>query len=481
MYTQDINEGTFSQGASTEAVQNFEEVDDDFLDRMAREQRNESDDDDLPLDIVDDDDDLPLTPEEEAAWAGNKYEAPPPHDREPEGPGAGDDAGDAGVDDKIRIDFKPYILRDPAKIPPREWLYGRHYIRGAVSASIGAPGRCKSTTSLTEIISMAVGRDLMTGETLPCGPLYAAYLNGEETQDELDRRAHAIFQLFGVAADDLGDRLVMQSTRDTPIKVATAGKYGNAVVDADAVEALSEWCAHHKIDVLAIDPLVSFHSVRESDNGDMDLVVKAAFGMIAGKVRAVDLVHHPRKLAPGESNTTVDDARGASAILGAVRVARTFNFMTKADASQLGIGEDDRRLHVRIEDGKSNPGPIGKANWIKISVENLANGDAVACITRWIPPNPFDGVSVDDLKVVQKVVQGGAFRTSSQSPEWLGWWMAEHLSGLGIKARYVDKPRDKAAVAKLNSILKTWVSNKVLKIVTDQDEKRNKRDFYAIG
>jgi hypothetical protein len=213
----------------------------------------------------------------------------------------------------------------------------------------------------------------------------------------------------------------------------------------------------------------------------MDLVCKEAFGAIAGKTRAVDLVHHPRKLAPGESTATVDDGRGASAILGAVRVARTFNFMTTTEASQLGIHDDNRRRHVRIENGKNNPGPIGKAHWVRIETENLPNGDEVACSTLWKPPNPFDGVTVSDLEVVQKAVQGGAFRTDSQSPQWLGWWMAENLPGLNIKTRHSDRPRDKAEVARLNSILKTWLKNKVLAIEKRQDDKRRLRKFFIVG
>jgi hypothetical protein len=35
--------------------------------------------------------------------------------------------------------------------------------------------------------------------------------------------------------------------------------------------------------------------------------------------------------------------------------------------------------------------------------------------------------------------------------------MAENLPQLGIKARYSDEPRNKAEIARLNSILKTWV------------------------
>jgi hypothetical protein len=379
------------------------------------------------------------------------------------------------------IDYAPYAFPDPGSIPARQWLFGRHYIRGAVSASIGAPGRLKSTTVLTEIIGMAVGRDLMSGEPLPSGPLRAAYLNGEETQEELDRRVAAICQRFDIKPTDCGGRLWVLSTRDKPMRLGVRSARGDAVVQRDVVDGLRNWCDRNRIDVLAIDPLISFHAVRETDNGDMDLVVKEAFGAIAGKTRAVDLVHHPRKLAPGESNTTVDDARGASAILGAVRVARTFNFMTTAEATQVGIHEDERRRHVRIENGKSNPGPIGKAHWVKIETENLPNGDEVACATLWKPPNPFDGVTVHDLKVVQRLVQGGAFRTDSQSKQWLGWWMAENLHHLNITTRHSDRPRDKAEVARLNSILKTWLKNGALAIETRQDEHRKSRDFFAIG
>ena len=401
---------------------------------------------------------------------------PPPYDRIPDGANE-----ERLIDEGGPIDFAPYAFPDPASIPPREWLYGRHYIRGAVGASIGAPGRLKSTTVLTEIIGMAVGRDLMSGKPLPSGPLRAAYLNGEETQEELDRRVAAICQRFNVKPEDCGGRLWVISSRDKPIRVAIRNPRGDAVVQSDVVDALRAWCDRNQIDVLASDPLISFHSVRESDSGDMDLVCKEAFGAIAGKTRAVDLAHHPRKLAPGESNITVDDARGASAILGAVRVARTFNFMTTAEASQLGIHEDDRRRHVRIENGKANMGPIGKAHWVKIETENLPNGDEVACATLWTPPNPFDGVTVHDLKVVQRLVQGGAFRTDSQSKQWLGWWMAENLPHLNIKTRHADKPRNKAEVTRLNSILKTWLKNEALAVETRQDEHRKPRDFFIAG
>jgi hypothetical protein len=428
----------------------------------------------------------PNGPEEYGRASNGHDDGAPPHTDIPDGPGRTNTEGDHGIaatrtEAPFTFDLAPYAFPDPASIPPREWLFGRHYIRGAVSATIGAPGRLKSTTVLTEIVGMAVGRDLVTGDELRSGPLRAAYLNGEEVQDELDRRVAAICQYFGLKPQDCGGRLWVRSTRDKPIRVAIRGPRGDAVVQASVVTALTDWCDQRQIDAIGVDPLISFHAVRESDNGDMDLVCKEAFGAIAGETRAVDLVHHPRKLAPGESNATVDDARGASAVLAAVRLARTFNFMNTAEAAQLGIAEDDRRRHVRIENGKNNPGPIGKAHWVRIEVVNLANGDAVACSSSWTPPNPFDGVSITDLKLVQNRVQTGAFRADSRSPDWLGWWMAENLPMLNIKTRHRDQPRNKAEVARLNSILKTWQKNNALEIETRSDDKRRQRDFFVVG
>jgi len=113
-----------------------------------------------------------------------------------------------------------------------------------------------------------------------------------------------------------------------------------------------------------------------------------------------------------------------------VRSARVLNFMTPEEAKQLGIAEDDRRLHVRVSNGKANMGPLGKAEWFKIGVENLANGDEIACVSSWKPADPFKGVSVADMHKCRTLAQTGAFRLDSRSPEWIGYAVAEALESL---------------------------------------------------
>jgi len=385
----------------------------------------------------------------------------------------------SGPDDHQTFVFnpEPYRFPDPASIPRRQWLYGRHYVRGAVSMTVGAPGRAKSTLDMTEIIGMSAGRDLLTGQALECGPLRAAYLNGEENQDELDRRAAAICQRYGITHEDCGDRLWVVSTRDTPIRLAVPGPKGAAIVAQEIVEGLAKWCNTHGIDVLVVDPLISFHGVRENDSGDMDLVCKEAFGKIAGKDRAVELVHHPRKLVAGEVNTTVDDARGSSAALGAVRIGRTVNFMTTTEATQLGTSEDDRRRHLRIENGKSNPGPVGKAHWIKIEVENLPNGDEVAVVIQWKPPDPFQNVTIADMELARELARTGDYRDDVRSPKWFGWRLAGHLK---VPIQY-GGANSKLDMARIKAIIKKWLQTNVLEIDRRKNEDGKDRNFIIPG
>jgi RecA-family ATPase len=209
------------------------------------------------------------------------------------------------------IEVKPW-WRNSRTIPPRQFLYGQHYIRRAIGATIAAGGRGKTTLSVFEAVTMAAGRDLNTGVPLPDGPLRVWLVNGEEDQDELDRRVAALCQHYQVTEVDLGGRLFVQSVRDCPMRIATMGQFG-AAIDDKVVDQMIKFIKGNKIDVFMIDPLVSFHSVAENDNSHMDLLVKRGFGSIANETNSAgELFHHPGKPRPGQADTTVEDGRGAS-------------------------------------------------------------------------------------------------------------------------------------------------------------------------
>ena len=341
--------------------------------------------------------------------------------------GEGKPSDDTGVKrGKPRLDCAPW-WRDAATIPPRAFLYGgKHYARKYIGASIGSGGRLKTSHGLFEAIEMASGRNFTSGVESSDGPLRVLFLNAEEDQDELDRRLAALCLRYNITKPDLGGRLFVRSVRDAPLRFATMVR-GTATLNEQALADLGDFIKNEQIDIFMLDPWVSFHAVRESENTDMDLVIKHGLGRIANETNSAgEIFHHPGKPKLGH-DTTVEDARGASAIILASRSARVFNFMTSEEATKLGITADDRWRYIRISNGKANMGPIGKANWIKIEAEIMPSGEEVACSTRWNPPNPFEGVSVDDMQGGAKLAQGGALRANSQSPQWYGWALAEML------------------------------------------------------
>jgi hypothetical protein len=151
--------------------------------------------------------------------------------------------------------------------------------------------------------------------------------------------------------------------------------------------------------------------------------------------------------------------------------------MATEEAKQFGIAEKDRRLHIRVTNGKANMGPLGKAEWLKIEVENLPNGDEVACASSWKPPDPFQGITNADMGLAQNLAATGAFRDDSRSPEWFGYALAKQLN-IPVSHGTDNDPKH---IVRLQSIIKTWKKNKVLSVESRKDNKRRTRNFIVPG
>jgi AAA domain/Bifunctional DNA primase/polymerase, N-terminal len=57
--------------------------------------------------------------------------------------------------------LRPFVPFDPAALPPREWLYGRHYQRRTVSATVAPGGFGKTTLCMVEAVAMATTMNLL--------------------------------------------------------------------------------------------------------------------------------------------------------------------------------------------------------------------------------------------------------------------------------------------------------------------------------
>jgi AAA domain len=370
------------------------------------------------------------------------------------------------------ISASPFEWCDPKAIPTREWLYGRFLIRRQVSLTVAPGGSGKSSLATVEALAVATGRKLLHDE--PWERARVWLWNGEDPKDELQRRIAAACLHCGISSGEIAGCLFVDGGRNSGIVIAKMDR--NAVVIAQpVVEALIETIQRNQLDVVVIDPLVSCHQVPENDNGAIDRVVKT-YARIADLTGcAIHLVHHSRK-TNGEA-VEVEHSRGAVALIEAARAARTLNTMTEQEAKNAGV--DDRFAHIRIDDGKANLAPRSRrAQWLKLEGVSLGNGlfgtggDSVAVVTGWSWPNPFAGVTDDDLLAVQKAVAAGRWRENVQARDWVGKPIAEAL-GLDL-----GKPADKA---KVKGLLRGWIAEGALVVVTDKDQRGAERPFVEVG
>jgi hypothetical protein len=204
----------------------------------------------------------------------------------------------------------------------------------------------------------------------------------------------------------------------------------------------------------------------------MEVVMRTLSELASRTHIAIDVSHHIRKQPPGAAApATVDDGRGASAIIAAIRTARLLNPMQPAEAVKAGVAEGDRWRYLRLDRAKANMAPPEAARWLSHASEILPCGESVGVIEAWKFPDPFAGVTGADVSAIRELARTGAYRSDERADDWFGKAVAEHLH-LDIN----NKP-DRA---KIRVMLKTWFKNKALDIEPRYDAKQRKERDYVV-
>ena len=366
----------------------------------------------------------------------------------------------------------PFKWVDPKSIPPREWVYGKHYIRQFVSITVAPGGVGKSSLGIVEALAICTGRDLL-GIT-PNERTKVWLWNGEDPLEELQRRVGAAMLHYGIKPEEVEGWLFLNSGRTSPIVIAEQTKDG-AKIALPVMDALEATIRENGIGVAILDPFVSVHRVSENDNGMIDMVAKAIAGIADRCHCSFDLVHHVRKT--NGSEVTVEDGRGAVSLLSAARAARSINQMTQEEADRWGV--ENRRLHFRYFDGKANLAPPSQAStWMKLESVNLGNetdtrpSDWMGVVSRWEPPSAFAEVTADHMHEVRRRAAEGEWRADVQSPDWIGRCVAD-VVGWDFS--------DKSVKGKAKAVVKAYLESGALKIETRVDAKRRPRNFVTRG
>jgi RecA-family ATPase len=318
--------------------------------------------------------------------------------------------GDAPKDEAPKDDAPkaPFILRpfkafDPGGLPPREFLFGKHYQRRTVSGTVAPGGTGKSSLVMVESVAMATGRNLLDEEVRERVRVW--YHNGEDNMVELQRRLAGICQHYNIPMAELESWFFMTSGNEVPLRVAESWNQVRLNTDHRLVKCITEAIGDNKIDVATLDPLVTLHGVQENSPGQMDGVIRIFTRMADTRNCAIDLSHHTRKLLPGatEDDYTVDDMRGARAISDAMRAVRMLNFMSPKDAENVGLMEIERTGYFRIDRAKANySAPSKEATWRRFQNVDLPNTDAVGVVVPWQFPGQDGPPSPQKLEAERK-------------------------------------------------------------------------------
>jgi len=382
-----------------------------------------------------------------------------------------------------RVVPTPFEWIDAANIAPRAWLYGDHLIRRFVSVTVSPGGLGKSSLVLVEALAMASGQHLLKDDRVRVPePLRVWYWNGEDPQEETQRRVIAAAMHHGLTPDKVGGRLYTDTGREQTITLGQIMS-GQITLDEDLFAELEAEIIARQIDVFILDPFVSSHRMGENDNNAIDAVIKR-LGKLAERANcAVEVVHHVRKPGGGsKEQTDVNDARGASALIGGVRSARVLNVMSEEIALAIpDFKVDDRYSYFSVTNGKANMAKrTSDAKWRHLYDLDLGNGpvgvsDRVGVVEHYQLPEKakaIDSLPDNAVIIAQRVAHENPYisRRDHTSPDWFGHVVGEKL---GINSV------DRAGKGILIYAIKTWISSGVLAVEIRKDKKGNPREYLA--
>jgi hypothetical protein len=388
----------------------------------------------------------------------------------------------AAAAEPVKISASPFRWPDHRTLPRRPWVWGRWLLLSTVSAIVAPGGVGKSSFVASMLLSLASGRQDILGKTVWAGPKRVWYWNLEDGLAELEMQLVAAAMFHRVGQDACEDRIFLDSGPEgAELRIAVEDRDGYRIA-IPVVEALVAELLERKIDVLVVDPFVSSHGVGENDNGAIDAVVKTWASIAKRAGCAIVLVHHSKKL--GNEKVTAESSRGASALVSAARVTLVLNRMDPTEAQRFGIAEDkERRRLFTVQDDKANRAPAEDAQWFRLASQNVDNstgdddpfgsdGDSVGVVTRWTPPDAFEGITVDHLRRVQAIVATGEYKAHHSASDWVGNAVAD---ALGLDAQ------DKVDRSRILKMVSTWEANGALRVEERKDQNRQMKKYMIVG
>jgi hypothetical protein len=379
--------------------------------------------------------------------------------------------------DNDEITLQPHAFPDEASIARWDFLYGRHLLRGTVSATAAMGSTGKSSMAIVEALALASGKNLLGVPVLR--PVRVLLINLEDNRNAVDKRIAAAMRHHGLTKEDVGGRLFTLARGEIKFKIAKQVTPGSIERNDAFIDKLLNELKTKEIDVLSVDPFIATHGVNENDNSAIRDVIEC-YDHIAEQANcAVHLWHHTRK--GNGQGASVDSARGASSFVDACRSVRVLEKMTEKEGKKQKIG--NYYQYFRAFSGKLNfAPPTEDSEWyhtMSVPVMNGAlpytgpnggnGGDDVGVVEKWSLPEAA-ALSPEDVEAIRKAVAKTEWRDHVLADMWVGKAVAQIL-GLDPE---LDRDQIKQVIRKL-------ISEKVLKKVPGKSDGRKKCLFVVPG
>lgn len=228
---------------------------------------------------------------------------------------------------------------------------------GLVSKTVGgltAPGGVgKSQFAIQAGLSVAAGKDLFgIGAS---GEGKVLYLAGEDPDEELHRRLHALTNYI-------------PSSNHAAIKrnfiLKPCASIGLSLAESSHIEILKK--LEQGCRLIILDTLSNFHSLDENSSADANRLMNAMRDLAEATGAAVIYVHHVNKSSVLNAQTgNPHAARGSSALSDNSKWMASVAVMTESEAKTLKVKGADREDYVRFIVSKKNYSGKLEDRWFK--------------------------------------------------------------------------------------------------------------------
>ncbi|MHB8355405.1 MAG: AAA family ATPase [Vulcanimicrobiaceae bacterium] len=249
-----------------------------------------------------------------------------------------------------RIDIAHAFAHAP---PPLDMVL-RGLRPGAVGALIAPGGMSKSYLALQICAEVASGGAYADLGLVPeeAKPARAIYFGAEDDAEVLHQRLYALGthltpETQALVADNKSCLLDVVTTIGVSRPLMSAARE----IDAELREQITAYALGARL--VFLDPLRQLHDGDENDSRDVTIILRALAQIAHESGAAIIYVHHSRKGAALDRDTSdASAARGSVALTDNVRYVLALSRLSDARIKEYGVAENDASWYVTLDHAK---------------------------------------------------------------------------------------------------------------------------------